>query len=75
MSAVGIPHAVLREVIKGVRNPQFESLALKMLLVRLRMVAQMDPSAATLEKSVAEMQELFQKNAALPSIQRDMAKL
>lgn len=53
----------------------FEFLALKMLLGRLIMSVEHDPSDANVEKCVAQLYDLMDKNQHLPSAMNDIQKL
>jgi hypothetical protein len=65
---------IWKQLINGQkRGVEFECLAVKITLGRLRIDATRDPTS--LPKLAAELHELFVKNEMLPSLQRDLKKL
>jgi hypothetical protein len=64
-----------RQVASGAIKPQFEFLAVKILLGRIGMDLARDSSPRALDKAAEELRALLEKNAALPTAQRDIAKI
>jgi hypothetical protein len=54
---------------------EFDFLALNIMLGRLFMEIERDPSAATLQKCSNQLHDLLAKNAHLPSARRDIQKI
>jgi hypothetical protein len=53
----------------------FDFLALNIMLGRLFLEVERDPSPATLQKCASQMHDLLAKNAHLPSAKRDLQKI
>ena len=68
-------HPVWTEILSGKRAVQFESIAIRMLVVSLRLTMQLDPGDACRNRCVGELRQLFITNAGLSSMQHDLAKL
>lgn len=75
MDVTRITDEVCKDIILGRINQEFEFLALKILLSRLRLKSQQDPSPSALQQSVAELKGLFVKFGNMPSMQRDFEKI
>lgn len=75
MDISGVKDSVWREIVLGTADPGFESLALNMLVMRVRVSCRMDSSPEALLKAISEFREWFVKNDGLPSVQRDAEKL
>lgn len=52
---------------------RFEFLALNLVLTGTVLSLQRDPGASNLEEAVARVRTLLDRNAHLPSVQRDLA--
>ena len=63
------------EILQGRRNPHFEFIGARMLVVRLRMVLTRDPSPGSLVRCCSELRDLFAHNVGLQSVQGDLKKL
>lgn len=61
------------DIITGKTRHEFECLALKILLGRLRLNSEGDPSKV--QTCANELREFFIKNPQLPSAQRDLKKI
>ena len=61
--------------ISGDESPKFDLLATKIILGRLSLIYQMDPSPETAKKCVAELREYFVWNKDLPKAQGDLRKI
>jgi hypothetical protein len=75
---MGIPREsdpVWRSIVSGERAIQFESLPLRMFMTRVYLRVRADRSPAVIAQCAAELCDLVQKNANLPTVQKDAAKL
>lgn len=61
--------------ISGQDYPKYELLATKILLGRLTLIYEMDPSPETTRKSVAELRAFFMRNEDTPKAQADLVKI
>lgn len=61
--------------ISGEISPKYELLATKILLGRLHLLCEMDPSPETAQKCVAELRAFFVWNKDLPKAQSDLRKI
>jgi hypothetical protein len=66
---------VWKDLLLRKKSFDFEFLALKMLLGRLIMDIEKDPSSANIEKCVFQLHDLLEKNEHLPSANRDIQKI
>ncbi len=64
-----------RDLILAHINLDFQFLALKILLSRLRLKVKLDPSPESLGDSIAELKNLFLRFQNLPAAQRDLQKI
>lgn len=64
-----------RDVITGQVEHEFEFLAVRILLGRLRMFGGYEESPEAMEKCVDELRELFERSSKVPSAQRDLVKI
>lgn len=64
-----------RRVVSGAVRPQFEFLAVKILLGRISMGLASDNSPAAIDKGVQDLRALLEKHALMPAAQRDIAKI
>jgi hypothetical protein len=60
------------KAISGQESPKFGSLATKILLGRLTILYEMDPSPETTRKSVAELRAYFVRNMDVPKAMADL---
>ncbi len=58
--------------ISGQETPKYELLATKILLGRLTIIYEMDPSPETTRKSVAELRAYFARNTDVPKAMADL---
>jgi hypothetical protein len=58
--------------ISGQESPKFELLATKILLGRLTIIYEMDPSPETTQKSAAELRAYFVRNMDVPKAMSDL---
>ncbi|MFA7330058.1 MAG: hypothetical protein WC326_03185 [Candidatus Delongbacteria bacterium] len=65
-------HPLWVQVFSGRRKPDLQLLATKILVSRLSMTYQQDPTPGTLEQCVQDLREFFEKNQALPKAQADL---
>lgn len=63
------------KAISGQESPRFELLATKILLGRLTLIYEMNPSPDVTRKSVAELRAYFVRNEDLPKAQADLRKI
>ncbi len=61
--------------ISGEESPKYELLATKILLGRLSLIYEINPSPETTRKSVAELRAYFVRNKDLPKAQADLKKI
>ncbi len=61
--------------ISGQESPGYELLATKILMGRLTLTYEMDPSPEMTRKSVAELRAYFLRNKGLPKAQADLKKI
>ncbi len=67
-----IPDQALKSILTGKANPQFNFLALKILLTRLKMSIKKDPQLSGYYTYKREIVDLLAKNQNLPSVQKDV---
>lgn len=70
-----IPESVWMDLLIGQYNKEFEFLAFKILLARLRLAISRDSNPLVLQKSKEELKTLFLKFGHLPVAQKDLAKI
>jgi hypothetical protein len=70
-----IPNAVWSDLLSEKGNPDYEFLAFKILLARLRLVISHDPSPAAVQKCIQELKALFNKFGHLPAAKNDLNKI
>lgn len=63
------------DAITGAAKHEFESLALRMLLVRLNLSSKSKLVPVTIKACVRELREFFQKNVRIPSVSHDLDTL
>ena len=68
-------HHVWHDIIRGKKQCQFESLAVRILLSTLARAAAEDPSPENLQACARVPRGLFVQNDSSPSIQRDLEKI
>jgi hypothetical protein len=61
--------------ISGQESPKYELLATKILLGRLTVIYEMNPSPETIRKCIAELRAYFERNKDLPKAQADLKKI
>ncbi len=61
--------------ISGQENPNYELLATKILIGRLTLTYEIDPSLETTRKSVGELRTFFERNIDLAKAQADLKKI
>lgn len=62
-------------IISGDEFPKLELLATKILLGRLNLIFEMDPTPETAQRCVAELRAYFVWNKDLPKAQADLRKI
>jgi hypothetical protein len=66
-------HPVWSQLVSGQKHLEFDSLAVKVALGRLRLeIARKSVSVA---QAAAQLHDVFSSNATLPSVQKDLLKL
>jgi hypothetical protein len=70
-----VSEKVLSDLVLGNINIDFDFLALKIMLSRLRQRVKMEPSPTTIQGCVNELQSFFVKFGHLPKTQQDMEKI
>jgi len=63
------------KAISGEETPKYELLATKIILGRLTLIYEMDPSPETARKCVNELRSYFLWNKDLPKAQADLSKI
>jgi len=63
------------KAISGQESPKYELLATKILLGRLSLIYEMNPSPETTRKCVAELRAFFVRNKDVPKAQADLKKI
>ncbi|NMC85041.1 MAG: hypothetical protein GYA58_07115 [Anaerolineaceae bacterium] len=63
------------KAISGEDSPKYELLATKIILGRLNLIYEMDPSPETAQKCVSELRSFFIWNKDLPKAQTDLEKI
>lgn len=66
---------VWKDILLKKKTYDFEFLALKMLLGRLTMEVERDPSQENLVKCTTQLHDLLVKNEKLPTANRDIQKI
>jgi hypothetical protein len=72
MDYVNIPDKVWTDLLTEKIKPQFQSLALKVLLSRLIIEIKTTKTNDVTGKCVKELKEFLMKNSQLPSLQKDL---
>ena len=75
MEISNVPVKVWTDLLTGKINGEFEFLAFKILLARLRLTVSRESDSIVTQKGVKELKELFIKFGHLPAAQRDLAKI
>ena len=73
MDVPSMNHHIWADIVTGKTGVAFEFLAVRVMLGRMLPAVRSDPSTAP--KHAAELHEMFARNAHLPSLQRDLAKV
>jgi hypothetical protein len=68
-------HPGWKNLLNGKKQCDFEFLAAKMTMGRLKILIQDHPDESTMQQSVEELREVFVKNINLPKVQRDLKKI
>jgi hypothetical protein len=63
------------KAISGEKFPKYELLATKILLGRLTLIYEMNPSPETTRRCVSELRAFFEWNKDLPKAQADLKKI
>lgn len=61
--------------ISGEETPKYELLATKIILGRLTLIYEMDPTPETAQQCVSELRTFFVWNKDLPKAQADLRKI
>ena len=65
-----------KQLVTGKKQCDFEFLAARMTMGRLRLMIDSNPNnAAAIQQSIDEIREVFVKNINLPKVQRDLGKV
>ncbi len=68
-------HRVWASILLADRVPAFENIAIRMVLVRLRILLNRDRAQATIARCCAELRQVFLSNQQVPSVRRDLERL
>lgn len=63
------------DLVSGKATPDFDFLAVRILIGTITRKVTKDQSAANLEKCTSELREFFAQNADLPPVQNDLKKI
>lgn len=75
MVQANIPKETWNDLLVGKVTCEFEFLALKILLTRLKMRIIKDSSPAVLQQCLIELNDFLNKNGSLPVVQKDLDKI
>jgi len=75
MEIAKVPESVWKDLLIGQNKYEFEFLAFKILLARLRLAVSRDSNPLVMQKSMEELKTLFTKFGHLPAAQKDLAKI
>lgn len=75
MNLLQISNNVWRDLLSGKVECNFDFLALKILLTRLRMKIAKDASQATLDECIKEFKDYLEKMNHMPVVQKDIEKI
>jgi hypothetical protein len=70
-----VPKQIWLDTITGKINCQYDFLALKILLERLKLNAKLDSSPRAYDKYAGELKDFFIKSIKIPSAQKDLQKI
>ena len=75
MSVPPASDKVWMDIVTGRTQYDFDFLAAKMVVGRLRTVIQQDPSTGTVQRCAEELRDVFAKNVNLSKVQKDLEKI
>ena len=75
MKPSNLSDQTLKDLILKELDAEFEFLAFKILLSRLRLKAMYDATPNAINNSIAELRKLFARFENLPTLQRDLEKI
>jgi len=75
MNFTTIQRSAWLDLLKGNIEPELESFALRVLLTRLILQNKLHPDEETATRSFKELEGFFEKNANLPSLQKDLQSI
>lgn len=75
MNIEQVPINIWTDVISGKINPDYQFLALKILLARLKLKTMQDPSPVVMQESIDEIKKFFIKCIKIPSCRADFEKI
>ncbi|MBN2069692.1 MAG: hypothetical protein JW739_08660 [Opitutales bacterium] len=75
MPLPNINHPIWKELITKRPEHQFDFFAFKLILSRLNMEYEKNPSPQAIETYARELKAFLEKNANLPKLQNDVRKL
>lgn len=68
-------HPNWRQLVTGRKKFDFDFLAIKMAMGRVKLMVEQDPSEATIQKCINEVREIFEKNQNLSKVRNDLEKI
>lgn len=68
-------HRAWASVLLADRSPPLENIAIRMVIVRLRILLNRDRAQATIARCCWELRQVFVANQRVPSVRRDLEKL
>lgn len=75
MDIDSIPKQIWQDTVKGKIDSNFDFLALKILLSRLKLTVKQDSAPSVLENSVNELKNFFKKTIHIPQSRQDLQKI
>lgn len=66
---------IWRDIVSGKRTFQFDFVAAKILMGHLAVKVRHRNDPAVIQEGARELYQVFARNAQMPSVQRDLAKI
>ncbi|MBD3339018.1 MAG: hypothetical protein GF353_07910 [Candidatus Lokiarchaeota archaeon] len=70
-----LSHEIWEKILSDEIKFDFEFLATKILLARLKLTLKLNPDPSLVEECAAEIRQLFVKTERLPTVKRDLKKI
>lgn len=75
MNLENIPEQIWKDILTGKTEKQFDFLAFKILLSRLKLQMQHDSSPQMVSRYIQDMKTFFNQNQLIPKAKRDLEKI